>query len=300
MNFVTGVIGGEPVLLVGLALDATWARAPRRARVQLAPTRVATLTVQQWVAECNSALKDLEVQFDDRIALAASTFHDVTTAVSALLRAVEKWMERHPGSNYEDRFEQLPEDEKRIVKTVELVQARLLLLPLLVNPKAATYGQRRPMPVYKVVHKIVRVLRPSAELKRVSIRLNGSSFRSVSAYESFETLPLTLIDNAVKYSLNDQQVDVEVTERLACVRVSVSSLSPFVPPADRLRIFERGFRSAVSEKVAGGSGVGLYLAELVATAHDTKVIHECDAKTATAQVNGVDYVRNIFSVDVPY
>ena len=74
-----------------------------------------------------------------------------------------------------------------------------------------------------------------------------------------------LVDNAVKYSLPDPQVDV-TAERAAHGRaiVRVADNGPGIPPAERTRVFRRFARlGSELERSAPGTGLGLYLVKSI-------------------------------------
>jgi two-component system, OmpR family, sensor histidine kinase KdpD len=77
-----------------------------------------------------------------------------------------------------------------------------------------------------------------------------------------------LLDNARKYSNPESVVKLmmAVDGEYANIRVSNEGVS--IPLNDRERIFERFFRSAETEHIAPGSGLGLYVARKIVRAHD--------------------------------
>jgi signal transduction histidine kinase len=69
---------------------------------------------------------------------------------------------------------------------------------------------------------------------------------------------LNLLDNAVKYGPEGQEIRVGVTPESAGVRVWVEDEGPGIPPGDRERIWKRFFRlDAHRESSVAGTGTGL-------------------------------------------
>ena len=194
-------------------------------------------------------------------------------------------------------METLTPSELNVVKTVHLLRARMALMPLVANPEAARFGRKWGVPVYRACHRIVYILTSLATKKRVDLRLRGSSYNTPDCYDSFETIPLVLIDNAIKYSLPDQHVDIAINDGPGHgqVTIEVSSLSPTIEERDRRRVFEKGCRGTVAKQLtAKGAGLGLYLGQAVANAHDTTIRHGCEDRQFSK--DGVDYSYNTFSV----
>ncbi|MBN1681676.1 MAG: GAF domain-containing protein [Anaerolineae bacterium] len=77
-----------------------------------------------------------------------------------------------------------------------------------------------------------------------------------------------LLSNAIKYSPEGGDVTVTGTYDDECVNVSVSDQGPGLPPDQLERVFERFYRvdSALTNNMQG-TGLGLYLAHAVITAH---------------------------------
>jgi light-regulated signal transduction histidine kinase (bacteriophytochrome) len=178
-----------------------------------------------------------------------------------------------PGYTDDDRIEQAPPELKSLLKSVRLLHTRLAMSSLLTNPDSASFGSRRATPVYKVFDRMVRLSNEQALQKKITLRMTGSSYSQPKCYDSFETIPLVLIDNAIKYSCEGRSVEVHVTDSVgAGVSVSVHSFGPVVPVEYQERIFERAVRAPSAKTFASkGSGLGLYFAAIVAQAHGFKI-----------------------------
>ena len=224
-------------------------------------------------------------------------FHDVQTTLSALNRNTEAWVSEQPGDTRGQKTEALRPVELTIVKTVELLNERIRLMPLVANPAAASFGEKRRIRIYRACDRIVRILSPSAAMTGIRLHLTGTSFNEPECYDSFGTIPLVLLDNAIKYSLSEQPVDIAINDGPGSgeVTVDVSSWSPAIADGDRERIFEKGYRGDLAEKLAErGAGLGLYLGQTVATAHGTTIQHS--GKKSGFSKDGIEYAENTFRV----
>lgn len=78
-----------------------------------------------------------------------------------------------------------------------------------------------------------------------------------------------LVDNALKYAPDGEEIVVRAASDGDAVRVDVVDRGPGVPPEDRQRIFERFVRltSRVGESQVRGSGIGLALVKHIAESH---------------------------------
>jgi signal transduction histidine kinase len=76
-----------------------------------------------------------------------------------------------------------------------------------------------------------------------------------------------LIDNAVKYSPEHGEVNVQAFAADGGVRVSVRDAGPGIPPEHQARIFEKFGRVDIPGSSKPGTGLGLFIARSIAEAH---------------------------------
>jgi signal transduction histidine kinase len=82
---------------------------------------------------------------------------------------------------------------------------------------------------------------------------------------------LNLLDNAVKYGPDGQEVQVGVTPGRDSVRVWVEDEGPGIPPGDRERIWQRFFRlDQHKESAVAGTGIGLTVVRDLVDLHGGK------------------------------
>jgi len=90
------------------------------------------------------------------------------------------------------------------------------------------------------------------------------------------------VDNAAKYGDIGSVVTIHAAEHATEVILSVHSFGPVIPPADIDRVFDRFFRSSVSENKVPGTGIGLSVAKRSAQAHGGHVWATSSADKGTA------------------
>lgn len=90
------------------------------------------------------------------------------------------------------------------------------------------------------------------------------------------------VDNAAKYGDAGSTITIRVTEHATEVMFSVHSYGPVIPAGDLERVFDRFYRSSVSENRAPGTGIGLSIAKRSAQAHGGHVWATSDAEKGTA------------------
>jgi two-component system, OmpR family, sensor histidine kinase KdpD len=93
---------------------------------------------------------------------------------------------------------------------------------------------------------------------------------------------LQFLDNASKYASPRSPVTLRVTTTDTEVVFSVQNEGSFIAPEERLRIFQRFYRSPGTQHKAPGTGIGLSVAKRIAEAHTGRVWAESDSKTSTS------------------
>lgn len=288
---------GQPLCIPGAITKPQWHTLPRKRKKALKERVVSLEDVQAWVERVGHLPSQFNAAVDERVDETLGMFHDIQTTLSALIRSTETWLAKQPGDTRTEKMDALTPVELTIVKTVDLLSERIRLMPLVVNPAAASFGRKRKIPIYKACDRIVRILSPSASMKGIQLHLTGQSFNEPECYDSFGTIPLVLLDNAMKYSLSGQSVQMTINDgpRPGAVTVEVSCMSPKLTSKDRAQIFEKGYRGNVAEKLAArGAGLGLYLGQTVARAHATTIQHSSTDRGFAK--DGIQYAENTFRV----
>src|SRR5580698_3380137 len=102
---------------------------------------------------------------------------------------------------------------------------------------------------------------------------------------------LQVLDNASKYSSPASPITIRVMSTDTEVVMSVQNEGSFIPPEERLRIFQRFYRSPGSQHKASGTGIGLSVTKRIAEAHRGRVWVESDLETGTTLFFALPHLR---------
>jgi two-component system sensor histidine kinase KdpD len=102
---------------------------------------------------------------------------------------------------------------------------------------------------------------------------------------------LQVLDNASKYSSPASPITLRAISSDTEVVMSVKNEGSFIPPEERLRIFQRFYRSPGSQHKASGTGIGLSVVKRIAEAHRGRVWVESDPETGTAMFFSLPHLR---------
>lgn len=119
----------------------------------------------------------------------------------------------------------------------------------------------------------VRSMQRLAEKKNIAIHLkkDGSLFTFYGDYGRIRQMFAIVLDNAIKFSLPDQTVDVGMQVGQGECTVTVTDYGKGIPEEDIPHIFER-FHKEYSAQNSSGSGLGLSIARQIALRHDIKIV----------------------------
>ena len=130
------------------------------------------------------------------------------------------------------------------------------------------------VPVSEMVEDVVDKLRPAADRKRLTLRVEGiDSLPPLRGDQvRLEQALANLVDNAVKYTPDGGTITVSGEDRGELIAISVTDTGIGIHAEHLLRIFERFYRVDRSRSRAlGGTGLGLSIVKHIATSHGGRV-----------------------------
>ena len=224
-------------------------------------------------AICNSVANEIAVTIhenaekDRKTAPINDLLHE-TRALNGQIRSLTD-------SYFEEHFDDDTIDSNRLLEIIKNVQVcsymisnRFLYLDSVLNP-TLPQGSSYSAVIFGKFDKMRKLLKGYMR-KNVWISLNTpepSKYR-YNIYPSFETLIFVLLENAIKYSPNNQPVDVNFKERGSILDVEIVSVGPYCTENEITRLCEKGFRSENAQIMQKqGQGFGLNFANEICKAH---------------------------------
>lgn len=283
------------ILCNGLIVKIVNSNCPSQLRKLLQSQKVSYDEIKKWHNNITTNLPLIESLAEQKASELVDSLHNVKAAVNVVNRNTESLVATLSGNSDEEKIDNAAPPLKSLLKSVELLNSGLPLASILNNPASASYGQKRSCPVYKIFHKMVRLFEEIAAHKLIFIKIYGTSYNSPLCYDSFESIALVLIDNAVKYSEKGKEVEVIVSDiSNGGVEVCIKSYGLVVPENERDQIFKKRYRVEHSKRISSsGSGLGLYIASIVADVHNFKIEYACEQDKKNPM-----YGTNIFSFKV--
>jgi two-component system sensor histidine kinase KdpD len=166
--------------------------------------------------------------------------------------------------------------------------ARLLHLARLDSEEVRPRIRNTNIPA--LVERIVNRYATQFSERRISVSCPCPCVKAPADRELLDLAVTQLLDNALKYSIPDSAVTLQITKEedsvVICVR---NEKGNFIAPDEQERIFERFYRGTDVRKLISGAGLGLYVARKIVVAHGGSLV--LDKSTSAATI--------VFSVKLP-
>ncbi len=229
----------------------------------------------QKVVGFTATLEDISLkkQLDDvRRDFVANVSHELKTPIGAMQLLAETMS-----------IESDPDVLARLSSRVEKEAIRLgrIVEDLLDLSRIESSGstEKQNQLIDQVIQEAVSRVSTSASLKDVSIDIvlpKDIPEISMDARQMISAI-YNLLDNAVKYSDQNDQVQLEVEDSVEWLTLAVKDNGIGIPPRDLERIFERFYRVDQNRsRITGGTGLGLSIVRHVVENHEGRITVESE------------------------
>ncbi|MBQ5849488.1 MAG: ATP-binding protein, partial [Lachnospiraceae bacterium] len=137
--------------------------------------------------------------------------------------------------------------------------------------------------LYEITEERLELLRSNAREKNIQISLKGESCMVLSNKGMLIELIDNLVQNAIRYNVQNGMVEVYVghNKNHAVLKVSDSGIG--IPKDEQKRVFERFYRVDKSRsRETGGTGLGLAIVKHIVEIHDGSIELESEVKKGTS------------------
>jgi two-component system, OmpR family, phosphate regulon sensor histidine kinase PhoR len=197
----------------------------------------------------------------------ANVSHELRTPITSIKGFVETLQEGAINN---------PEDAQRflgiIAKQADRLNAileDLLLLASLEQNRDSTALQAEESPIREVLESALQATSLKAAEKRITVTLDCEpALRATVSAALLEQAVVNLVDNAIKYSEDNTQVDVAAARHGHELLISVRDRGCGIEERHLARIFERFYRvDKARSRTMGGTGLGLSIVKHIAAVH---------------------------------
>ncbi|MEZ8077936.1 sensor histidine kinase [Vibrio sp. FF112] len=184
----------------------------------------------------------------------------------------------------------------------QLFTTRLDFIDVELNPDNVEHLDVCEVNLFGKFDKARRMLNALAREKRVKVCINGDSEvrRSFDAYTIIDILPYLILDNAVKYSPEQMEVDVDFIYYDNITEVTISSYGPTVPQTELKTLVKKHYRGESAMKLDNcvGRGLGLYFVDYICELHDIELT--LNSQPESIQFEGIPHSQFEVTLKVPW
>ena len=211
----------------------------------------------------NESLRTLDRLKDEFIGLVS---HELRTPLTSIIGYVELLRdERKSGLNADQRnfAEVIERNAQHLLRLV----GDLLFLSRIQSGKIAM--EFRSTDLTDIATRAVEEMLPEAQRKHIDLVLSAAPVRRFAGDPTrLAQLLGNLISNALKFTPDGGTVEVKLAVERDQAVLAVADTGIGIPAADRERIFERFFRTAIATRQAiPGTGLGLTITRAIVEAH---------------------------------
>ena len=135
--------------------------------------------------------------------------------------------------------------------------------------------EKEAISLREMCREVMSVLSVSAKSKNITVNLTGDSGLINGVQPVIYEMVYNLVDNAIKYNVQDGKVDINLQNLMESHRVilTVKDTGIGIPANEKERIFERFYRIDKSRsKQNGGTGLGLSIVKHAAKYHEASIL----------------------------
>lgn len=213
--------------------------------------------------EARTRAEEAVRQRDEFLSVAS---HELKTPITSMLgfaQLAQRRLERDGRLEGEEGRRSLNIIEQQTKKLSGLI-SRLLDIARIESGKLTV--ERRETDLADLAERMVTATQMSSASHAITLKSPGRMIAYVDQFR-LEQVLTNLLDNAVKFSPDETEVEVELTwSNMAEVRMSVRDHGPGIPSEHREGIFSR-FYQVQRDKRGGGMGLGLYISNEIVALH---------------------------------
>lgn len=191
--------------------------------------------------------------------------HDIKTPIT-IIDADAELLEMELGDN-----EWLADIKKQTSRLATLTSDLIYLTRMEEERHAPT----EDFPLSDILDEVVSSFAGPAKTKNITLVHNITpAIFYTGDREAIRKLFILLMDNAVKYSPENDKIEVSARKLTRGIEISFSNSAPALDNSSVKRMFDRFYRSDTARSSGGGFGIGLSVASAIVNAHKGKITAE--------------------------
>lgn len=152
--------------------------------------------------------------------------------------------------------------------------------------------------VHRVIMTVLYMFFPDFTDKNIKINLESSTVRASFDYRTFSVVLFHLFDNAAKYALEDQDIEIKIIEKADNVEVLMSMMSLKIDTSEKDKIFAEGYSGDMSIRTGkNGNGIGMWIVKELLLLNGADIAIEW-SESSKQKKGDCEYQKNIFKINL--
>lgn len=180
------------------------------------------------------------------------------------------------------------ENASLILEHSAILSTQIDLFSYQLNPDLMVIEKKDMRNLYGKFYKAVLAFKQRAKEKDVKLNISGDQTSLIELYPVIDTLPILILDNAIKYSHKGSDIDITIEDDDSTIIISCENTGPHVYSDEVNLLFDRGKRgiNAIESGVAG-MGLGLSFLKHICNIHNAK--YTISISNNTYEINDMEY-----------
>ena len=154
-------------------------------------------------------------------------------------------------------------------------------------PKIGVHLKKEWISPFEQTNLVISSYQPTIDKLNANLKLEWNGLEDLKIFfdrKSFEMIVSNLLDNALKYNVEDEpRIIVRAESKMGEFNLTVEDNGLGIPYEHLDQVFNRFYRVPISEiHHKKGFGLGLYLVQQLLKAHDSKIIVKSEEGSGSA------------------
>ncbi|WP_342608769.1 ATP-binding protein [Vibrio tritonius] len=218
----------------------------------------ATLELSPLVDALNVLLFELDNAWHRERRFTRMAAHELKTPLAILRLNAEAALETRDDATLHSSL-------KHILAGIERTDRLIQQLLMLARVESVQSMMFDPVDVYRLLQNTVADIVPMALVHKQELALTGENAEILGDAALLRVLFTNLLDNAIRYSGEGSEIDIEIESSAEEIKIKVSDTGPDINDETRAKLFDNFYR-ANSER-GDGAGLGMSITRDIARLH---------------------------------
>ena len=240
--------------------------------------------LQPFMNSFNSLIEKLLNSLENEKRFTDYAAHELNTPLTAIRLQAQILLNQNHNKNHRQEFENL----------IEAVDGASHLINQLLTLSRINGGldknSMKKISVINLINEIIENFAKEIAQKNLKITKN---FENISIKNNvainkiyFQILFKNLLDNAIKYSLENEEINIEIEKNIDETSIKITNSNDDLALIDTKKVFENFYRSnkSISTRNVLGSGLGLAISKKIVEFHNGSISFKCIGNKAVVQI----------------